>query len=215
MSMNKFWVLEQPDSPEAERRQAKWDHSGLRYEQIRCSIDPAGHRRAGSRVSQLSVILPNTEPYDFVWAQWDCLVQEPVVRFFHDAGLTGFEAAPAKARFARSSRQAPKFWELLARGSAGLISPQSGYQVLKVCPACGLIEYDTNISDPTKVVDESKWDGSDFFRVERLSGWIFITDRVVQTLGRTPFKGWRAYSLEEMKENFDIAVPGRTHQTQT
>jgi hypothetical protein len=208
--MTKFWILREPDGDDAERREAKWDHTDLRYEQIRCPIDPDGHRRAGARISQLSIILPNVEPYDFVWSAWECLVQEPVVQYFHDAGFTGYEAVPAKTRFAKSSKQAPKFWELLARGSAGLISPESGYNVLKVCSGCGLIEYDTNISDPAKVVDEAKWDGTDFFCVEPVSEWIFVTDRVVQVLSRSRFKGWGAYSLGEMKESFDIAVPGRS-----
>ena len=130
------------------------------------------------------------------------------MQFFHDAGFTGYQAVPAKARFARTSRQAPKFSELLAKGSAGLISEESGYKVLKVCPACGLIEYDTKVTDPAKVVDESKWDGTDFFRVDRVSGWIFVTDRVVKALSRIRFKGWAAYSLSEMKDRFDIAIPG-------
>jgi hypothetical protein len=82
-----------------------------------------------------------------------------------------------------------------------------------VCPACGLIENDTRIDDPTKIIDRSNWDGSDFFRVEQLSSDIFVTDRVVQALRGTPFKGWKAYSLLEMKESFDIAFPA--HETGT
>jgi hypothetical protein len=207
--MNKFWVLDKPDDAEGNSREADWVQSELRYESIRCPIDPSGHRRAGKRISKLSVTLPNLEPLDFVWACWECLVQERVVQLFREIGLKGFEVLPATARFSRSSRQAPKFWELVATGSAGLISPKSGYSILHRCPACGAIDDDTKIDDPTKVVDESSWDGSDFFRVERISGWIFITDRVVQVLRESQFKGWKAYSLAEMKESFDIAVPDR------
>ena len=206
--MSRFWILQQPDSPDAAHREAKWDHTDLRYEKVSCPINPDGHRRAGARISQLSVILPSMEPYEFVWAAWDCLIQEPVIQFLHHSGFTGYEAVPAKARFARNSRHAPKFWDFLAKGSAGLLSPESGYRVLKACPGCGLIEYDTKVGDPTKVVDESRWDGSDFFRIEPVSGWIFVTDRVVQALLHSQFKGWAAYSLSEMKESFDIAVPG-------
>src|SRR5262245_34930596 len=98
-SMTNFWVLREPDGDDAERREAKWDESDLLYEKITCPIDPAGHRRAGARISRVSVILPNVEPHDFVWFMWDCLVQEPVLRYFHDEGFTGFEAVPARARF--------------------------------------------------------------------------------------------------------------------
>lgn len=208
--MNTFWVLDKPDDAEGQSREAEWVQSDLRYESIRCPIDPAGHRRAGDRISKLSVILPNLEPKDFIWTCWDCLVQKPVLDFFRDAGFKGYEALPATARFARSSKKPPEVWELVTSGSAGLISPRSGYNVLQICPGCGLIDNDTKIQDPTKVVDESKWDGTDFFHVEPTSGLIFVTDRVVQALRNSPFKGWKAYSLAEMKETFDIAVPGRS-----
>jgi hypothetical protein len=204
--VNKFWVLDKPDDAEGNSREADWVQSELRYESIRCPIDPSGHRRAGERISEMSVTLPNLEPLDFVWTCWDCLVQEPVVKFLRDAGFKGFEAIPARARFARSSKPPPRFWELVANGSAGLISQESGYKVLRICPGCGLIDNDTTVADSTKIIDESEWDGSDFFRVEPVSGLIFVTDRVVQALRDSQFKGWKAYSLAEMKETFDIAV---------
>ena len=48
---------------------------------------------------------------------------------------------------------------------------------------------------------------SDFFRIERDVDWIFVTDRVVQTLRRSNLRGWKAFTLAEMKEKFDIAYP--------
>ena len=38
--MNKFWVLQEPEGADAAHREAKWDHSDLRYERIRCPINP-------------------------------------------------------------------------------------------------------------------------------------------------------------------------------
>jgi hypothetical protein len=211
-SLGKFWILGEPETREAERRRAKWNRKEepLCYESIICPIDPEGHRRAGARTSQLSIVLPNLEPQDFVWTYFECLVQDRVIQFFKSAGFTGWEIATAKARFATRSKQPPTFWELRVIGSAGIISPLSGYKMLRRCSACGLIDDDTKIEDPTKVVDESKWDGADFFRVERISGFIFVTDRVVQALYKSNFTGWKAYSLQEMKETFDIVVPDRT-----
>ena len=60
------------------------------------------------------------------------------------------------------------------------------------------------------MVDKVKWDGSDFFRVSPTTGWIFVTDRAVEALRKIAFKGWKVYSLAEMKESFEIAVPGHT-----
>ena len=40
--MNKFWVLQEPEGADAAHREAKWNHSDLRYERIRCPIE-GGH----------------------------------------------------------------------------------------------------------------------------------------------------------------------------
>ena len=207
--VTKFWVLAEPETAEAERRRARWNKKdGLDYETISCPIDPMSHRRAGRRITPLSVTLPNREPVEFIWTAFECMIQESVLQFLGDAGFTGYEVIPARARFTASGRQPPKLWELRAKGSAGLISPESGYKVLSICPGCGLIDDGAKIADPTKVVDESKWGGTDFFRVQPISGWMFVTNRVVEALSKTNFRGWAAYSLAEMKESFDIAVPG-------
>jgi hypothetical protein len=117
--MTKFWVLEDPDDRDAEHRRAEWDPDGeLKYQIIRCPIDP-GHQRAGARLSQTKMVLPDLPAYDFVWGSWYCLVQESVLQVLKSAGLTGLEVLPAAVKFRRSSRPAPKFWELVATGSAG------------------------------------------------------------------------------------------------
>jgi hypothetical protein len=134
------------------------------------------------------------------------------LEFFHQAGFRGYAAAPTLVKFTRTSKKAPDFWELIAKGSAGIASPESGSKVLSVCPGCGIARY-SKITDPTKLIDEFKWDGSDFFHVEPVSGSIFVTDRVVQALRQSQFEGWGAYSLEEMKEKFGIAVPGESYET--
>src|SRR5882724_6782304 len=107
--MNKFWVLEEPDSADAGRRHANWNDDDVpHYEVIQCPINP-GHRRAGAFLSTENVVLPNVEPHDFVWATWACLVQEPVLDFFRDAGFKGYGVAPAIVRCARTASQPPKF----------------------------------------------------------------------------------------------------------
>jgi hypothetical protein len=149
------------------------------------------------------------EPQDFVWTHLgECLVQQYVLQVFSDCGFIGYEAIPAKAAFQSWSRKPPKLWELSVIGSAGLASPDSGLRVLRTCPGCGLADY-SPIKDPTRTVDRSKWDGSDFFRIKPVEGWIFVTDRVAQALRKSAFNGWQIKPLRDMKESFDIAVPGR------
>lgn len=132
----------------------------VKYEVIRCPIDQ-GHQRAGARLTPADLVLPDLEPYDFVWEGWICLVQETVLRAFEDAGLTGFEVLPAQVQFKRSSKQPPKFWEFVARGSAGRLSPESEFRVLRTCPGCGRQDT-TGIRDPEKLIDESEWEPAIF-----------------------------------------------------
>jgi hypothetical protein len=208
--MNKFWVLERPEDEEAERRCARRSKGDkIRFEIVQCPIDPLGHRRATVRLTPISAVLPSVKPYDFVWAPWAwaCLVQESVLSFLDEAGLKGYETVPAVVRFADASRKAPAFWELKAKGFAGGPSKESGLKVLFNCSGCGLTYY-SQIKDPTKFIDETRWDGNDFFRVDPFPSRIFITDRVAQALRDSPLKGWAVYSLAEMKEAFDIAFPG-------
>lgn len=206
--MNKFWVLQEPESLEASSRRAVWDdRDEIRYEQIRCPISPNGHRRAGARLTPVNVILPNREPHDFVWATWSCLVTEAVLAFFNEAGFKGYAKVPAFVRFANSSRKAPVYRELKATGYAGEPARASGSRVLSTCPGCALSER-SKVEEPSRFVDESRWDGSDFFRVEPIISMIFVTDRVVRALCQSRFQGWAAHSLAEMKEYFDIAIPG-------
>ncbi|HEY6128522.1 MAG TPA: double-CXXCG motif protein [Candidatus Acidoferrum sp.] len=177
----------------------------VKYESIRCQVNPE-HRRAGSRVSPLSVLLPNIEPYDFVWTPFECLIQERVLQVLEHTKLTGFEAVKAEARFANSAKSAPTFWELVVKGSAGLVSAESGYKLLGICPGCGLIDNASKITNSAKMVDQARWDGSDFFKLEPVSGLIFMTPRVVGTLNEAKFRGWKAYSPSELQADLDDTI---------
>lgn len=73
------------------------------------------------------------------------------------------------------------------------------------CPGCGLSDY-SPITNPAKVVDKSNWDGTEFFRVNPLSDWIFVTNRVVEALRENIFTGWQAKSRGDMQDTFDIAL---------
>ena len=212
--MADFWILGEPQTPAAQSRRAKWVQESLKYESIRCLVNP-GHRRAGSRISPLSVLLPNIEPYDFVWTSFECLIQEHVLRFLERAKLTGFQAIPAETKFRNSAKTTPRFWELVIEGSGGLVAAESGYKLLGICPGCGLIDSASKITNPSKMVDRAKWDGSDFFKIKPVSGLNFVTPHVVQALNEAKFTGWKAYSPSELQADLDtmifVSSRGRSH----
>src|SRR5262249_40852044 len=170
-------------------------------------VEPRNHFRPGRRISPLRVVLPNIRPQDFVWT-WgsECLVQEKVLRQFENEGFTGYDGIPVQtAEFARSTKKPPKLWEIVVKGLGATPSPESGMRVLRVCRGCGLTDY-SPITDPTKVIDASQWDGSDFFRVKGILGFIFVTDRVIKALQQNAITGWKARSLAEMQADFDIVL---------
>jgi hypothetical protein len=206
-----FWNLTDPG---IERRLASTpEGEEIRFRRVYCAVNPEGHGGVRERTTPLSIVLPNFTPQDFVWT-WggECLVQAPVLHLFRSLGFTGFEAVPVqKIKFAQSSKEPPKLWEIVVKGSAGMASPDSGIRVLRTCPGCGLTDY-SRITNPSKLIDVSRWDSSDFFRVEPVEGFIFVTDRVIHALRENLVTGWKARSLEEMQKSFDnvllIASPG-------
>jgi len=168
-----FWHLDEPDR---RSRCADWD-DGMDLEQILCPVNP-GHQRGGKRTTDLKIVLLGSHVEDFVWTN-ECVIQDRVLQLFRENGVTGFEAKPVKARFARSSEAPSVLWELVVTGWAGVASPESGIMLdkEKSCPVCGCLHY-TSSTDYSKLINLEQWDMSDIFMVWPLPRYIFITDRV-------------------------------------
>lgn len=180
----------------------------VEFKRVVCSVNPAGHNGLGDRTSPLSIVLQNIEPDDFVWT-WasECLVQEHVLYLFKTEKFTGYEPVPVHhLEFDPPVKNPPRFWEIVVKGSAGIASVKSGAKILRVCPGCGAADY-SRITDSTRVIDASQWDGSDFFRVKPLEGYIFVTDRVIEALKRNAISGWCARSLADLQKDLDSMVP--------
>jgi hypothetical protein len=161
----------------------------MELEQVICPVNE-GHRRAGKRLTDLSVALRGHGVLDFVWTWYsECLIQDHVVELFKAGGFSGFDVKPVKARFKRPCEHGPpRLWELIVRGWAGMASPESGIKLVKECRACGLLDY-SGASNPGALIDASRWDGSDFFMVWPLPGFIFVTDRVAQVIRDNRLRG--------------------------
>jgi len=168
--------------PEWERiyRRAEWADS-VKLESIICPLYP-GHRRAGRRLTDLTIILPSPRVGDFVWTWYsDCLITDWVLELFQRAGFTGFEVRPVTVeRVKRLGKEGlediPRLWELVVTGRGGDARPESGIRVIYRCEACGLVEYSSYRNGI--LVDEDQWDGSDFFTVNGYPKFILVTERV-------------------------------------
>jgi len=195
MKFGSFYQLTDPDElrhyakgeylygqPEWERKYglAEWADS-VRLESVICSVHP-GHRRAGRRLTDLTIILPSPRVGDFVWTWYsDCLVTDRVLELFRQAGFSGFEVRPVTVeRVKRLGKEGlediPRLWELVVTGRGGDARPESGIRVIYRCEACGLVEYSSYRNGI--LVDEDQWDGSDFFTVNGYPKFILVTERV-------------------------------------
>ena len=158
-----FWRLQ---SPASQRKRAEWDDEAVELESVKCPINPM-HQHPGKRLTDLTVVLADDEVEDFVWTWYsDCLVQARTLKLLHKCGFRGFEVRPVTARFKRSSARPPALWELVLTGWAGMAPVASGIRLdeSKSCLACGSLKY-TGLVHPERLIDETKWDGSDFFMV--------------------------------------------------
>lgn len=197
--MKGFYLLTDPDAlrhykegeyvygrPEWDKRYgfADWSDS-VHLEGIVCPVDP-NHRRAGKRITDLTIILPSPNVGDFVWT-WhgECLITDRVLGLFREAGFTGFEVKPVmvervKRLGKRRLEEIPELWELVVVGKGGDALPESGIRVIYRCEVCGLVRYSSYRNGI--LVDEKQWDGSDFFTVNGYPKKILVTERVKELI---------------------------------
>jgi Protein of unknown function (Gmx_para_CXXCG) len=202
---HKFWKLYGPGS---QRKIAEWIDEEMDLDTVKCHVSD-GHQHAGKRLTDLSIWLRGSAAEDFVWTWYsDCLIQDHVLNFLREQEFTGFDVKPVRARFKSDSKKpAPKLWELVVMGWAGMAAPESGITMDDHCPACGHTHY-SGFSRPENLIDEAKWDGSDFFMVWPLPRYVFVTERVAEAIRERGFSGVTFTAIEDL-EPTDGHSPGR------
>lgn len=197
------------ESPHSLRKLAEWDHGKMELESIVCPINE-GHQRSGRRLTNLHIVLPDGEVEDFVWTWYsECLILESTLELLRSSSLTGFYVKPVQARFEKSTATPPKLWELVVTGWAGMAKPKSGirFDESKSCPVCGHLKY-TGLTNANELIDESKWDGSDFFMVWPLPRFVLVTERVVRLVREAELSGVSILPVSKLKPT-DSFGPGR------
>ncbi len=176
----RYELYGQPDWEERFGR-ATWG-KGTHYNDIVCPIDPT-HPRTSGRCAYLSIVLPFPEIGDFVWTSYsEAVVPEHTLFLFRNAGFTGFEARPVKVERMIGSRKQgvqptiPSLWELVINGQGGDAAAESKIRLIDHCEGCGYKQYSSFHNGI--VLDESNWDGSDFFTVNGYPKFILVTERV-------------------------------------
>jgi hypothetical protein len=206
MNPVKFWMLSPPLNA---GKRAEWVHEEMELETVTCPIDE-GHQPGGRRLTNISLTLAKGPVEDFVWTWYsECLLQEHVLRALQTGGFSGFEVKPVKARFRKpASSRAQNLWELVVTGWGGIARRESGIKVVEHCDGCGHTVY-SPLSNSEMLIDEKKWDGSDFFMVWPLPAFPFVSDRVAALIRKARWQGVRIDAPTEFEWG-DIGItPGR------
>ena len=201
MELSEFFCLSSPDSS---RRFAEWTEQ-MDFEGISCSLDGP---RAGKRLTDLDVVLPDLPVQDFVWTWYsELLIQDKVLDMFKTEGFSGFRVKHINARFKSLSKKPPRLWELVVTGWGGVAPVESGVRLVRSCQECGYTKY-SDITDPSKF-NASQWDGSDFFMIWPMPKFVFITSRVAGMIKKHKLRGAMIRNIREMETSKSGFSPGR------
>jgi len=182
-------------------------------EGIPCSIDPDHPWTGWYRINDLVVKLKSQKVRD-ISSTWhsDYLITDRVAVLFREAGFTGYSLRPVDVRLPKTERwravQPPVLWEFKATGWGGVAPESSGIKPVIICPGCFYTDY-TSLLRPEKLIDESQWDGSDFFFVWPLPGFIFITEKVKAFVEGHRLTGVDLTPVEHLKLGKGGFGPGR------
>jgi hypothetical protein len=204
MAVHQFWKF---SGPESTRTLAEWDPSLMKVESIACPVNE-GHRRAGARTTPMTVVLPSIEIADFVWTWYgDCLLTEKARETFRNAGLSGYKlelAAISSVKRKKGGDPAlPTLWDLVTTSRARTAA-EAGLYVKRSCAACGWVQY--SAYEHGLPVDETTWDGSDFFHLIEWGGF-FVTDRVRDCVLKDRLTGAVFTKAEELHWPEGVAKP--------
>lgn len=177
--MNKFYQLRDPQNL-SDKKYAWWSDS-VKLSRITCS-KTKGHQRAGERITELTVKLPNNTD-NIIWTWYsDCLIDDFVRSLLVENNITGYKLG--KVNIERDKRKGKKactnLYELIVTGNAGNIHPTSGYKILEICEQCGVKKIQPFING--LIVNNDTWDHSDIFIVKEYPKFILVTEKVKDLL---------------------------------
>jgi hypothetical protein len=108
----------------------------------------------------------------------DVVITEHALSALREARLTGFAVQPTIVEGLPPGAKAsdlPTLWEFVVTGKGGPAHKASGVVELQKCEACGLVRY--SAFEHGIQVDESTYDGSDFFTVREYPKYVLVNPR--------------------------------------
>lgn len=160
----------------------------------------------------IHVLLRGSQLRDVIWT-WDgqCLIQDRVLQMFREQGFTGFQVHPVSAKWKKRIHSdmpdIPTLWELIPVGWGGTAPEESGIHRVPPPPdGPDELRYSA-FTDPSKLMNEKQWDGSDFFILWPMPSYIHVTDRVAQFIRENKLKTAVLERLDMLTMNTRV-IPG-------
>ncbi len=148
------------------------------WESIICAKDP-GHQRAGRRLTDLFLDILSWSVVDFSRTMLsDIVITDHAFQVISEAALTGFEVRPTRVTSLPTgviAANVPKLWEFIVIGKGGSAHSASGIVELHRCEVCGFVRY--SAFEHGILVDESTYDGSDFFTISEYPKYVLASHR--------------------------------------
>lgn len=186
------------------------DGPGMRFETELCPGDPE-HTKRQRRLRPLRLIAPVRPITDFQWSQYDeCIVTARVKAVFVEEAVSGVEFRKIETFTTAGDRFATQeLYELVVSGWGGMAPASSGVKVIEECPYCDRRVF-SRYTNPVRLFDLERWDGSDVFLIWPLPRYILTLGRVKDLIAKNRFTGVRIRSLAELPMNplIDTLTPG-------
>lgn len=205
-----FYCLE--DEPNS--HPAEWDSAKIKSDKYEnCPANPKHPKIGRLRINDLHIRLHSSKVPD-IFSTWysEFIITDKVAQIFRDNNLTGYELSPVAVTGIKYGKkditQLPKLWELKVTGWGGFAPKESGIELIYRCPECGWTNY-SRLRNAAKLIDESQHDGSDFFIVWPLPGYIFITEKAKSVLEINRIKGVIFTPYNKLDIGKDGFTPGR------
>ncbi|HNX29617.1 MAG TPA: hypothetical protein PKN87_09465 [Syntrophomonadaceae bacterium] len=119
-----------------------------------------------------------------VFSDW--LITDRVAEIFKAHNRTGYKLHPVKVC---NKKLSFNLWELVVTARAGKAHPDSGIYVKEHCGYCGSTVYSPIKKGVGIIVDETRWDGSDFFIITEYYKFVLITEKAKKVIEENKLKG--------------------------
>ena len=195
--------------PPSDRLRVDW-HANMEYKVVaKCPLDP--EHIFTKRTEPLEVVPSSVGVADVMWTIYECIVSARVRSLLTKCKATGVAFDPvvvhATPRTKAAVSQLGECSVLRVTGWGGIASPQCGARETERCPGCTRARY-SGVERWLQVLDETAWDGSDFFMVWPMPTHIFVTRKIAEMLAAESLRHFRCIPVEDLRPTQGY-TPGR------